>query len=116
MMLEGEPGSGIDLLRTEEMLNPAFQYFYQCLRARALKPGRVLPPPDSHVADLLGLPPAVERGMVELKGKLRKIFPTKQVEKFKKGVKRTAEDVFGKDVNVKSDDDDENKKSKLYDL
>jgi len=115
MMLEGEPGSGIDLLRTEEMLNPAFQYFYQCLRARALKPGRVLPPPDSHVADLLGLPPAVERGMVEMEGKLRKIFPTKQVEKFKKGVKRTAEDVFGKDVNVKSDDD-ENKKSKLYDL
>lgn len=112
MMLEGEPGSGVDLLRTEEMMNPAYQYFYQCLRARALKPGRVLSPPDSHVEDLLRLPPAVERGVAEMGEKLRKVFPTKQVEKFKKGGKRTAEDVFGKDVKLQNEDD-ENKKSKL---
>lgn len=115
MMLEGEPGSDVDLLRTEEMMNPAYQYFYQCLRARALQPGRVLSPPDNHVTDLLRLPPAVEKGMVEMEEKLKKIFPTKKVEKFKKGGKRTAEDVFGKDVTVNSDSDN-NKKSKSDDL
>jgi len=85
----------VDVVKTEEMLNPNYQYLFQTLRHRALQPGRVLPPPAEHITSLLNLPAEIEEAAEPVFERMNEIFKTKTVEAKKN--KRTAESVFGKD-------------------
>jgi len=98
MMLTGdskENESVVDVVKTEEMLNPNYQYLFQTLRHRALQPGRVLPPPAEHITSLLHLPAEIEEAAEPVFERMNEIFKTKVIETKKN--KRTAESVFGKD-------------------
>jgi len=85
----------VDVLRTEEMLNPNYQYLFQTLRHRAIQPGRVLPPPADHINNLLKLPQEIEEAAEPVFERMNEIFKTKIIEEKKQ--KRTAESVFGKE-------------------
>eukprot|EP00090_Calanus_glacialis_P024754 TRINITY_DN38449_c0_g1_i1.p1 TRINITY_DN38449_c0_g1~~TRINITY_DN38449_c0_g1_i1.p1 ORF type:complete len:720 (-),score=286.57 TRINITY_DN38449_c0_g1_i1:59-2218(-) len=97
----------VDVLKTEEMLNPNYQYLFQTLRHRAIQPGRVLPPPAEHITSLLKLPSEIEEAAEPVFERMNEIFKTKIIEAKKQ--KRTAESVFGKDEPSGSQE----KKSKL---
>jgi len=101
MMLTGDSkesesnASVVDVVKTEEMLNPNYQYLFQTLRHRALQPGRVLPPPAEHITSLLNLPAEIEEAAEPVFERMNEIFKTKVSET--KRNKRTAESVFGAD-------------------
>jgi len=108
MMLTEESEEGnVDVLKTEEMLNPNFQYLFQALRHRAIHPGRVLPPPAEHITSLLHLPSEIEEAAQPVFERMNEVFKTKVIES--KKVKRTAESVFGKEEVTPSQE----KKQKL---
>jgi len=108
MMLTDESENGnVDVLKTEEMLNPNYQYLFQALRHRATQPGRVLPSPAEHITSLLTLPPEIEEAADPVFERMTEIFKTKLIDSNK--VKRTAESVFGKDEETPSQE----KKQKL---
>jgi len=91
-----EAGSShVDVLKTEEILNPSYQYLFQTLTHRALQPGRVLPSVAQHITNLLELPSEIEEAAEPVFERMAEIFKTKVLETKKN--KRTAEDVFGKD-------------------
>ena len=52
MLTDGEGG---DLLATETVLNPGYQYLYSCLTHRATRPGQLLPDLPPHIRDLNNL-------------------------------------------------------------
>eukprot|EP00092_Neocalanus_flemingeri_P029149 GFUD01031637.1.p1 GENE.GFUD01031637.1~~GFUD01031637.1.p1 ORF type:complete len:539 (-),score=144.69 GFUD01031637.1:43-1659(-) len=100
----------VDVLKTEEMLNPNYQFLFQTLRHRALQPGRVLPPPAEHITSLLKLPSEIEEAAEPVFERMTEIFNIKIIEA--KTKKRTAESVFGKDETALS----EEKKMKVNDV
>ena len=100
----GEVIDSVDHLNTENMENPSIQYLFQCLRHRALHPGRVLPPPDDHIMEILRINSDIEAAAVPVLEDIRNMFPTKVNEKEVSKRKRS-----------EKDDSDDSKKAKLDD-
>ena len=107
MLTEESEDCNVDVLKTEEMLNPNNQYLFQALRHRAIHPGRVLPSPAEHITSLLHLPCEIEEAAQPVFERMNEIFKTKVIES--KKVKRTAESVFRKEELTPSQE----KKQKL---
>jgi len=107
MLTDESENASVDVLKTEEILNPNYQHLFQALRHRATQPGRVLPSPAEHITSLLTLPPQIEEAAEPVFERMNEIFKTKIIESNK--AKRTAESVFGKDEEVPSQE----KKQKL---
>merc|ERR1719499_160109 len=105
MLSEESGGSNVDVLKTEEMLNPNYQYLFQTLRNRATQPGRVLPPPADHIMNMLKLPEEIEDAAEPVWERMNELFQTTIIET--KNKKRTADKVFGKE-----DQSNESKKMK----
>jgi len=107
ILSEESENSSVDVLKTEEMLNPNYQYLFQSMRHRATNPGRIVPAPAEHIVSLLKLPSEIEEAAEPVFERMNEVFKTKIIES--KQVKRTAESVFGKDEVTPSQE----KKQKL---
>ncbi|XP_062972775.1 X-ray repair cross-complementing protein 5 isoform X2 [Elgaria multicarinata webbii] len=98
-----------DIFKTSKFPNPQFQRLYQCLQHKAFHPDAPLPPIEKHLLDMLGTPQEVtEKCQVPL-GKVKTLFPLKDVGKTKE--QKTAQHIF-KDHN---EDAPDAKKSKTED-
>ena len=82
MMLTGGEG---DLLATETILNPGYQYLYSCLTHRATRPGQLLPDLPPHVRRLLTPPEEVTRGLGAAMRRMEAEFPLEVVVAKKRG-------------------------------
>jgi ATP-dependent DNA helicase 2 subunit 2 len=81
-----------DLLQTETMLNPVYQYLYSCMAHRATKPGLVLPDLPSHIRRMMAPPEEVSGEGTSTS--LRRVgveFPLEEVKKKKRGVEAEPE-------------------------
>ena len=90
MMLTGGDGQG-DLLATETVLNPGYQYLYSCLTHRATRPGQLLPDLPPHIRRLVAPPDEITRGLGAAMRRMEAEFPLEAVVA-KKGSKRGAEE------------------------
>ena len=91
MMLTGGGDGQGDLLATETILNPGYQYLYSCLTHRATRPGQLLPDLPPHIRSLMAPPEEVTRGLGAAMRRMMEEFPLEAVVAGK-GSKRGAEE------------------------
>jgi len=95
MLTQGEGEERVEVLKTEDTLNPSNQYLYQVLTERATRPGCIIPPPADHISTMLQPPSEIRNAMMPVAERMKELFTTEEVVKAK--TKRTAEVVLGKD-------------------
>merc|ERR1719334_1065314 len=110
MLTQGEEDNRVEVVHTEEMLNPCHQYLYQVLTDRALRPGCVLPPPAQHITNMLQLPEEILAAMAPHVIRLKEVFTTQEV--IKKKAKRTAEDLLGKERGGEEEEEEGAKRAR----
>jgi len=102
MMLVGDDeGEEVDLLPTEEQLNPYYQHLYTSLTHRCLHPGAVLPPVAEHIQRMMDVPPELQSASIPVLQRVRQLFPTELLVAKKN--KRTGDALFGGDENGKEE-------------
>jgi hypothetical protein len=95
MLTQGEGEDRVEAMRPEETLNPSYQYLYQVLTDRALRPGCLVPPPAAHVTAPLSLPDEILAALPPARHRMAEVFPTEDLARRK--AKRTAEAVLGRE-------------------
>ncbi|KAK2525909.1 Xrcc5 [Columba guinea] len=98
-----------DLFKPSKIPNPHFQRLYQGLQHKAFHPNEPLPPIEQHLLEMLEMPHVVKERCQAPLGKVKALFPLKEVSKKKE--EKTAQDIF-KD---NSEDGPNPKKPKIED-
>ena len=93
MLTQGEGEDRVELLKTEDTLNPSNQYLYQVLTERSMRPGCVIPTPADHISAMLQPPALILEAMRPVAARMREVFTTEEMVKTK--AKRTAEALLG---------------------
>merc|ERR1719234_583677 len=93
MLTQGEGEDRVEVLRTEDTLNPSNQYLYQVLTDRSMRPGCIIPPPADHISAMLQSPAGIMTAMEPVAARMREVFATEEIVKAK--TKRTAEALLG---------------------
>nr|XP_053652905.1 X-ray repair cross-complementing protein 5-like isoform X3 [Cherax quadricarinatus] len=91
-----------EVLAPVGVLNPQLQHYFNTLTHRALHPNDPIPPPATHVLNILETPMSVCEARDKVASSLKTLFPTKKIVK----AKRDSKDLFA------STDGKSNKKSK----
>ena len=93
MLTQGEGEERVEVLKTEETLNPSNQYLYQVLTERSMRPGCIIPSPADHISAMLQPPVEIMTAMEPVAQRMREVFATEEMVKTK--AKRTAEALLG---------------------
>ena len=93
MLTQGEGEDRVEVLKTEDTLNPSNQYLYQVLTERSMRPGCIIPPPADHISAMLQSPAEIIAAMEPVAARMREVFATEEMVKAK--TKRTAEALLG---------------------
>lgn len=91
-----------EVLAPVGVLNPQLQHYFNTLTHRALHPNDPIPPPATHVLNILETPMSVCEARDKVASSLKTLFPTKKIVK----AKRDSKDLFA------STDGKSNKKAK----
>ena len=107
MLTQGEGDEQVDVLKTEETLNPSNQYLYQVLTERSMRPGCIIPTPAGHITAMLQPQAEIMTAMEPVAQRMREVFATEEMVKAK--TKRTAEVLLGNGDGGDGDQPEEKK-------